>query len=72
MDYDKIIKIENLIPPLGENKYVGKVDVYIIGKSSDGPIRHNITESWGKTHEEAYGKALEKYTKWLKEQVKSN
>ena len=64
MKYDINIKVNKLIPPLGENKYFAKVDISEIGGQHNLP--HGLGEVWGKTHDEAYKKMNDKVEQWRK------
>ncbi len=67
MRYDHNIIVRNLIPPLGENKYVATADIREIGSAAKRSIEHGLFETWGKTKEEADRKMNEKVNKWLEE-----
>ena len=63
MKYDHWVRVDEIIPPLGENRFAAKAEIHEIGK---GRVEHNLGEVWGKTREEATQKMSEKISQWLK------
>lgn len=60
--YDYFVKVRELRPPLGENKFYALAEIYEIGKSN---VEHGIGERWGKTKEEASSKMDEDIKQWI-------
>lgn len=61
--YDSFVKVRELKPPLGENKFYAHAEIHEIGK---GKVEHGIGERWGKTKEEASNKMNEEIEQWIK------
>lgn len=60
--YDTWVKVKELIPPLGENKFSATAEIHEIG---GGKIEHGLGEVWGETREEANSKMKEKIRQWV-------
>ena len=62
MEYDHWVRIDEIKPPMGENRFAAKAEIHAIGK---GSVEHNLGEVWGKTREEATHKMNEEIKQWL-------
>jgi len=62
MKYDHWVKVNELRPPLGANKFSATAEIHEIGK---GKVEHNLGEVWGKTREEVTDNMKEKIKQWV-------
>lgn len=62
MKYDYWAVVQELIPPIGENKFFAIAQICEIGK---GKINHDLGEVWGETRDEAEKKMLKKIEVWI-------
>ena len=62
MKYDYWVKVQELIPPLGENRFFAIAEIHEIGK---GKADYDLGEVWGKTREEAEEKMNKKIIEWV-------
>jgi hypothetical protein len=65
-EYDYIITVEMLIPPMGKLNYFAKVShFYQRGGTNHGPFDNEFGETWGDSEEDARQKMIEKLTDWI-------
>ncbi len=64
MDYEYQIKTQELIPPVGEYRFMA---FCLMAKSGIGKINVNFGDVWGKTKEEAVIKMEDKVKEWIKQ-----
>ncbi len=60
--YDFWVKVNEITPPFGENKFSATVEMHEIGV---GKVEHGLGEVWGKTREEAHGKMQTIARQWV-------
>lgn len=60
--YDHWVKVNELVPPLGRNKFFATAEIHEIGGIK---VDHSLGEVWGKTREEAYNKMQEMIRQWI-------
>lgn len=62
LKYDYWVKVNEVSPPLGENKFSATAEIQEIGGEK---VDHGIGERWGKTREEAYSKMKDIIEQWV-------
>ena len=60
--YDYWVSVNEMIPPLGENRFFAKVEIHETG---NGKVEHNLGEVYGKTREEAHDKMHTLARQWI-------